>query len=234
MPVMIWGNGACSANSRLHQVSLTQEYLLLHLKSPLVSPRRLIAIVSGTPNNGGGTMAEQITKGIMWAISNAGKGTYAHMDTSRAFDSRVTTIGIFNSGQYGGGGTSNMHRRITKPIFFFLGGHSDIAYGNGSKPSISLPFPFPSLSSSSSSHPPVPPFNKLDPTRPNSFLTIHSLGNALLRRRTLGPPNLSGQLPPGQLGNTGRAGCCAGTHRRRRSSPAAAPSRTGGSWRARA
>lgn len=83
MPVMIWGNGACSANSRLHQVSLTQEYLLLHLKSPLVSPRRLIAIVSGTPNNGGGTMAEQITKGIMWAISNAGKGTYAHMDTSR-------------------------------------------------------------------------------------------------------------------------------------------------------
>ncbi|KAK8020054.1 hypothetical protein PG990_005192 [Apiospora arundinis] len=63
MPVMIWGNGACSANSRLHQ--------------------GVIAIVSGTPNNGGGTMAEQITKGTIWAISNAGKGTYAHMDTSR-------------------------------------------------------------------------------------------------------------------------------------------------------
>lgn len=58
--------------------------------------------------------------------------------TIQAFDPRVTTIGIFNSGRYDAGGTNNVLPRITKPIFFFLGGPSDIAYGNVSR-MLSLP-----------------------------------------------------------------------------------------------
>ncbi|KAK8027789.1 hypothetical protein PG991_004845 [Apiospora marii] len=115
----------------------------------------VIAIVSGTPHNGGGTTAQQMTNGITWAVSHAGQGTYAHMDASRiaaagmscggieayaqAFDPRVTTIGIFNSGQYDAGGTNNVLPRITKPIFFFLGGPSDIAYGNGMRDYAAVP-----------------------------------------------------------------------------------------------
>ncbi|KAK8050195.1 hypothetical protein PG994_011925 [Apiospora phragmitis] len=96
-----------------------------------------------------------MTSGITWAVSNAGKGTYAHMDTSRiaaagmscggieayaqAFDSRVTAISIFNSGQYDTGGTNNVLPRITKPIFFFLGGPSDIAHNNGMRDYAAVP-----------------------------------------------------------------------------------------------
>ncbi|KAK8055077.1 hypothetical protein PG993_000304 [Apiospora rasikravindrae] len=112
MPVLVWGNGACSANSLSHQNFLLE-----------IASWGIIAIASGTPNNGGGTTAEQMTNGITWAVSNAGKGAYAHMDARRiaaagmscggieayaqAFDPRVTAVGIFNSGQYDAAGTNN-------------------------------------------------------------------------------------------------------------------------------
>jgi len=51
--------------------------------------------------------------------------------TVQAFDSRVTTIGTFNSGQYDAAGTNNVVPRIAKPFFFFfIGGPGDIAYDN--------------------------------------------------------------------------------------------------------
>ncbi|KAK7950957.1 uncharacterized protein PG986_006685 [Apiospora aurea] len=155
LPVMVWGNGACSANSLSHQVRREKRTIVNMMKTDWENQNFLleiaswgvIAIVSGTPNNGGGTTAQQMTNGITWAVNNAGKGTYAHMDTSwiaaagmscggieayaQAFDSRVTAIGIFNSGQYDAGGTNNVLPRLTKPIFFFLVGPSDIAYNNG-------------------------------------------------------------------------------------------------------
>lgn len=45
-------------------------------------------------------------------------------------DPRVTAYGIFNSGNLDPGQTSSIMPQINVPIFFFLGGPSDIAYGN--------------------------------------------------------------------------------------------------------
>ena len=45
-------------------------------------------------------------------------------------DQRVTAYGIFNSGNLDPGQTSSIMPQIDVPIFFFLGGPSDIAYGN--------------------------------------------------------------------------------------------------------
>lgn len=45
-------------------------------------------------------------------------------------DARVTTVGIFNSGHLDVNRANRELPSVTKPIFFFLGGQSDIAYGN--------------------------------------------------------------------------------------------------------
>lgn len=135
MPVMVWGNGACSDNSLSHQNFLLE-----------IASYGIIVVVSGVPNGGGGTSAQTMTASIDWAVNNAGQGDWVNMDASRiaaagmscggveaydnSLDSRVTAVGIFNSGQYDEGGTNANVPPIDKPIFFFLGGESDIAYGN--------------------------------------------------------------------------------------------------------
>jgi dienelactone hydrolase len=47
-----------------------------------------------------------------------------------ARDQRVSTIGIFNSGYLDANKANFEAPQITKPIFFFMGGPSDIAFGN--------------------------------------------------------------------------------------------------------
>lgn len=136
MPVMVWGNGACSDDSLSHQNFLLE-----------IASYGIIVVVSGVPNGaGGGTSAQTMTASIDWAVNNAGQGDWANMDASRiaaagmscggveaydnSLDSRVTAVGIFNSGQYDESGTNANVPPIDKPIFFFLGGQEDIAYGN--------------------------------------------------------------------------------------------------------
>jgi hypothetical protein len=53
-----------------------------------------------------------------------------------ATDPRVSVVGIFNSGEFG---TSAKSTKVTKPIFYFLGGSSDIAYANGERDYKNLP-----------------------------------------------------------------------------------------------
>ena len=48
----------------------------------------------------------------------------------QAQDARVKAIGIFNSGQQSVANTNRIVPPITKSVFFFLGGSSDIAYEN--------------------------------------------------------------------------------------------------------
>jgi hypothetical protein len=48
----------------------------------------------------------------------------------------VKTIGIFNSGMFG---SSPIVKSMQKPIFYFLGGSSDIAYKNGERDFKELP-----------------------------------------------------------------------------------------------
>jgi dienelactone hydrolase len=81
---------------------------------------------------------------IDWVTKVAGTGNYAHVDASKiavwgqscgglesydnAFDTRVSSIGIFNSGQLSVSESKAVAGRIDKPIFFFLGGPNDVAY----------------------------------------------------------------------------------------------------------
>jgi hypothetical protein len=51
----------------------------------------------------------------------------------QAQDSRVSALGIFNSGQFNQGDTNRVVPSIKKPLFYFLGGPSDIAYPNVSR-----------------------------------------------------------------------------------------------------
>jgi hypothetical protein len=139
MPVVVWGNGACSADSLGH-VNFNLE----------VASWGVILIAQGEPRQGGSTNAQQMKQAIDWAVSNAGKGAYANMDASRIAaagmscggtealamvpDSRVKAYGIFNSGNLNDGDTNRIIPQVNVPIFFFLGGPSDIAYGNVRKP----------------------------------------------------------------------------------------------------
>jgi hypothetical protein len=53
----------------------------------------------------------------------------------------VKTIGIFNSGMFG---SSPIVKGLQKPVFYFLGGSSDIAYKNGERDFKELPATTPS------------------------------------------------------------------------------------------
>jgi dienelactone hydrolase len=135
MPVVIWGNGGCSSNALSHHNFLIQ-----------VASHGFIAIASGTPNGRASTTAQMMTDAIDWAVEHAGKGDWAAMDAGRiavagmscggieaydnALDERVAAVGIFNSGQLQPALTQSLVAKITKPVFFFLGGESDIAYAN--------------------------------------------------------------------------------------------------------
>lgn len=83
---------------------------------------------------------------LEWVTANGGKGDYASVDPTKIAvsgqscggleaydlraDSRVSTIGIFNSGQLNANDSNTVAGSITKPIFYFLGGSTDIAYAN--------------------------------------------------------------------------------------------------------
>jgi dienelactone hydrolase len=123
-----------------------------------VASQGVVVIANGSPQaNGTGTFASFGTAGrssyksllssIDWVEKNAGKGDWAHLDPTRivaagqscgggeaygvANDPRVKALGIFNSGgMQGMGGNTNNVNTFTKPIFYFLGGPSDLAYQN--------------------------------------------------------------------------------------------------------
>lgn len=89
---------------------------------------------------------EALTEAIDWVVANAGKGRYRHVDASRiavwgqscggleaydvAQDPRVGHVGIFNSGELAANESEAVAGKINKPIFYFLGGPTDIAYLN--------------------------------------------------------------------------------------------------------
>ena len=135
LPVLVWGNGGCFANG-IQFLSLLNQ----------ISSHGVFVIASGTPNGRGTTTAAMMTQAIDWVTSDTVRNKYSFLDTSRigvagqscggveAYgvegDKRLSVIGIFNSGLMSAAESQRIAPTITKPIFYFLGGSSDIAYAN--------------------------------------------------------------------------------------------------------
>ena len=137
LPVLVWGNGACSADSLGQAPFLTQ-----------LASHGVLVIAQGTPRGGGSTSDAMMRQAIDFISSNAGRGgtQWANVDASRITaagfscggveayaqidDPRVKDVGIWSSGLLG---DYDRARGFRKPVFFFMGGPSDIAYGNGER-----------------------------------------------------------------------------------------------------
>ncbi|MFI7544759.1 cellulose binding domain-containing protein [Actinoplanes sp. NPDC049599] len=137
LPILVWGNGGCSANG------LSQQNFLREISS-----HGFLAIANGAPNGSGSTTSQLLTQSIDWAVAeNARQGSkyFGKLDTSKiavagfscggleayavSNDPRITTTGIFSSGLLNDADDYQL-RRLTKPIAYFVGGPSDIAYPN--------------------------------------------------------------------------------------------------------
>ncbi|KAL3450357.1 hypothetical protein BJX65DRAFT_305196 [Aspergillus insuetus] len=111
---------------------------------------------SETPTDVLGENPAALTEAIDWVYANAGKGDWKHIDRSRigvwgqscggleaysagAHDDRVSHLGIFNSGQLSANESEAVAGDITKPVFYILGGPSDVAYPNGNLDYTNLP-----------------------------------------------------------------------------------------------
>lgn len=147
LPVLIWGNGACSANGTLFGNFLTN-----------VASYGFIAIASGAPNGEGTTDVQLMKDALDWIEKKAGTpgSKYKNVDTTRLAvagqscggletyqmrdDPRVHYLGIFNSGFLDMGPIGDLIGmpnespetigEVKKPVFYFLGGEGDIAYKN--------------------------------------------------------------------------------------------------------
>src|SRR5215217_4515848 len=97
LPVLAWGNGACSANHNdfvpfLHEIA-SHGYIVL---------------ANGAPGMGGSTTSQWQKNALNWIIQRAGQDVYAAVNTSKiavgvmscggteaydfVFDDRVTTV----------------------------------------------------------------------------------------------------------------------------------------------
>lgn len=137
LPVFVWGNGGCSANGT-SQLNFLRE----------IASYGFLVIASGNPNGSGSTTSQMLTQSIDWAVaenSRQGSKYYGRLDTGKiaaggfscggleayavSNDSRITTTTIFSSGLLNDSDDYQL-RRLTKPIAYFIGGPSDIAYQN--------------------------------------------------------------------------------------------------------
>ena len=136
IPVVVWGNGACSADPVGGHGPFLEE----------LAAWGILVIASGTPGGQGSTTPDMMREAIDWVVQNAGQGNWANIDASHIAaagmscggteayaqnqDERVSAFGIFNSGTLDPSQTDATLDAINVPIFYFLGGPTDIAYGN--------------------------------------------------------------------------------------------------------
>ena len=156
LPVLVWGNGACSNSPWEHYKFLNE-----------IASHGFIVIASGyipmddEPYQGPMSTSEQQIESIDWVIAqNTDKNSsyYQKIDTGNicvagmscgglqslfnCADPRITTLMICNSGLFN---MQNAHQAISgmpmppkdklkeihTPVIYILGGEEDIAYGNG-------------------------------------------------------------------------------------------------------
>ncbi|KAL4790975.1 hypothetical protein BDV19DRAFT_401673 [Aspergillus venezuelensis] len=149
LPLLIWGNGGCSANGTRFANFLMN-----------IASYGYVVIANGPPNGVGDTTAQMMSDAIDWAELNSlglavevdlgaiavagqscgGLETYQMRD-----DERVRFLGIFNSGFIADGSVGDLPddgpvleppetiSQVHKPVFYFLGGTTDVAYPNGKR-----------------------------------------------------------------------------------------------------
>ncbi|CAN8101304.1 unnamed protein product [Discula destructiva] len=168
LPVIVWGNGACAAQGLKFRGFLgeiaSQGALLIATGAAFTDPETATAdAVNATAGQTdpadatvlAGENPQALVDAVDWVVANAGKGLYAHVDASRiavwgqscggleayhlAQDPRVNHLAIFNSGQLVANASEAVADSVTKPIFYFLGGPTDIAYANGELDYSNLP-----------------------------------------------------------------------------------------------
>lgn len=137
MPIFVWGNGGCAANGTA-QINFLRE----------ISSYGFLVIASGAPNGSGSTTSSMLTQSIDWAFAENSRSSskyYGKLDTGNVAvggwscggleayavsnDPRITTTLIFSSGLLNDSDDYQL-ARLTKPIAYFIGGPSDIAYPN--------------------------------------------------------------------------------------------------------
>ena len=132
LPIIVWGVGGCS-DSGTNTAEFHQE----------LASHGFLVIVNNGPTSRATTTADSLITAANWAQKVAGTGKYANVDKSRlavggwscgglqvytvANDTRWATLGIFSSGQLDAAQSAPVAGKITKPIFYFLGGGSDPA-----------------------------------------------------------------------------------------------------------
>ncbi len=154
LPILVWGNGACTNSPWEHQNFLSE----------IASHGFFIVAIGHWPAegeryNGPMSKTEQQIEGLDWAIAqNADKNSpyYGKLDVKNiaaagmscgglqtlvnAADERLKTIMICNSGSFINPGTAvpgmpmpkkEDLKKIHTPVMYLLGGSEDIAYENG-------------------------------------------------------------------------------------------------------
>ncbi|KAK5659963.1 hypothetical protein OQA88_13428 [Cercophora sp. LCS_1] len=144
LPVIVWGVGGCS-DSGTNTAEFHQD----------LASYGFLVIVNNGPTARTQTQATSLTTAANWAEKAAGTGKYANVDKSRiavggwscgglqaytvSSDPRWATIGIFSSGQLDASQSVPVASKITKPIFYFLGGNGDPAQAPGTRDYGNLP-----------------------------------------------------------------------------------------------
>jgi hypothetical protein len=140
MPIVVWGNGGCIANSLLQKDFLSY-----------TAGKGVFVIASGLPNGTGSTTAAMMTQAIDWAVkenTRAGSKYAGKIDTTKvsaqggscggleavvtAADPRVGSTILWSSGIFAtgglGGATKAALTKLHSPTAWLDGGTSDIAH----------------------------------------------------------------------------------------------------------
>ena len=155
LPVLVWGNGACTNSPWEHYKFLNE----IASQGFLVIASGFIPMEDNKPYRGPQSTSAQQIEAIDWTIAqNADKASpyYGRIDVNaiaaagmscgglqtleNSAEPRLKTIMICNSGLFLDPGTAvpgmpmpkkEKLQEITVPVIYILGGETDIAYGNG-------------------------------------------------------------------------------------------------------
>jgi len=161
IPVLIWSSGGCQRDGGdQHGPALKETaahgVMIIANGVSRRSGKGGKSALTRRQMGGKGGMGADIKlqdEAIAWLEKSAGQGKFAKVDKTRiavagqscggleaynviAKHKSIKTIGIFNSGMFS---SSPIVKAMDRPIFYFLGGSSDIAYKNGERDYKELP-----------------------------------------------------------------------------------------------